>query len=265
LLQEPTLRQMVLLFRLRPKPKGLAGWRGKATAGGDIDWTIRLKMFRQIPLADSEIVFPEKLVRMRSFDQALLLVTFLAAVPALMQSFAMGGKAVIAVGVAVLMVVGKVIGQYLRVRREYVARMTQDLYDKNLDNNVGVLQYLVDSLEEQELKEAVLAYCTLYEHGGALTEIELDGRAERFLCENFEGREVDFEVGDALHKVVEVENGGEFVLPIVTREEADGQVRYRAKPLDEALRVLDERWDNLFKYNVQAPPRDGSRDVRSED
>ena len=65
------------------------------------------------------------------------------------------------------MLVARTIGRYLNVRRKYMARMTRNLYEKNLDNSVGVLQYLVDSLEEQEYKEAVLVYFVLWLEGRA--------------------------------------------------------------------------------------------------
>ena len=29
----------------------------------------------------------------------------------------------------------------------------------------------------------------------------------------------------------------------------DGETRYRAKPINEALEAMDYRWDNFFDYN----------------
>src|SRR5262249_44067464 len=72
-LEEPVLRQVIVLFRLERDP------------------TIHLKMFRNIPLADSEIVFPQKIMRMGSFDVAMLVVSFAAAVPALAHVLVRGG------------------------------------------------------------------------------------------------------------------------------------------------------------------------------
>ena len=36
--------------------------------------------------------------------------------------------------------------------------LADSLYFKNLDNNAGVFHHLVDAAEEEEFKEAVLAY-----------------------------------------------------------------------------------------------------------
>ena len=36
--------------------------------------------------------------------------------------------------------------------------LSDNLYFKNLDNNAGVFYHLIDAAEEEEFKEAVLAY-----------------------------------------------------------------------------------------------------------
>ena len=73
------------------------------------------------------------------------------------------------------------------------------------DNNLGVIFFLMDSLEEQELKEALLAYYILW-RDGTLKQTELDARCEEFLNARC-GVEVDFEVGDALASVTPESTG----------------------------------------------------------
>ena len=228
-LQEPVLRQVLILFRLRG------------------DRTIHLKMFRNIPLADSEMIFPQTIIRMGSFDRAMLVVSAAAAVVALGQLIGRGagfGGAALAILVGGGMLVARNVGRYLNVRRKYMARMARSLYEKNLDNSVGVLQYLVDSLEEQEYKEAVLVYVVLWIEERAMSEAELDAAVERFVHTHLGGIEIDFEIADALRKVVD--------LGIV---EMSGD-RVRARSLDDALRALDERWDGLFRFADDARARD---------
>jgi hypothetical protein len=251
-LQEPVLRQVIVLFRSLPKKvdKAAGGIVGKNGHDGTRDWSIHLKMFQHIPMADAEIVFPDKKVRMGSFDLAVLIISSLAAVPAVINAVAKGSSGALVVAGALCLYMVKVIGRFLRVRGKYLARMTRNLYEKNLDNSFGVLQYLVDSLEEQEYKEAVLAYFVLWRAGKPMTEAELDGAVEHFVHEQFAGLEIDFEVDDALRKVVGTDK--KVMLPIVERlpGDGDGEPRYRARPLDEALRLLDERWDHLLNYNA---------------
>ncbi|HTM18885.1 MAG TPA: DUF3754 domain-containing protein, partial [Kofleriaceae bacterium] len=85
-LQEPVLGQVIILFRNKPgkvdKAAGGVVRKGKAARRSDRDWSIHLKMFQHIPMADAEIVFPDKKVRMGSFDLAVLIISSLAAVPA---------------------------------------------------------------------------------------------------------------------------------------------------------------------------------------
>jgi hypothetical protein len=228
-LQEPVLRQVLILFRLRDDP------------------TIHLKMFRNIPLADSEMIFPETIIRMGSFDRAMLVVSVGAAVFALGRLLAKGagfGGAALALLIGGGMLVARTAGRYLNVRRKYMARMTRNLYEKNLDNSVGVLQYLVDSLEEQEYKEAVLVYFVLWLEERALGEADLDAAVERFVHAELGGIEIDFEIDDALRKVIDLG---------IVRTSGD---KLQALPLDDALRVLDERWDGLFRFERVQRARD---------
>jgi hypothetical protein len=173
------------------------------------------------------------------------------------------GKGAVAVTFTVLALLAfKTVMRFINTRRRYMLKMSQDLYHKNLDNDIGVLQYLVDNIEDQEFKEAFIAYMLLLKAGRPLSEKELDEEAERLLNDNFNGLEVDFEVDDALDKItVEVNAQNQEVitqgqvdstmfLPLVrATTSADGDIVYEAKPIKEALRVMDEKWDNFFQYN----------------
>jgi hypothetical protein len=73
-----------------------------------------------------------------------------------------------------------------------------------------------------------------------MSENDLDAAVERFVHEHLGGIEIDFEIDDALRKVVD--------LGVVELSEG----RYRARGLDDALRALDERWDGLFRFAGEA-------------
>lgn len=269
-LQEPSLERMLCLFRLKPPQppkiidripllkKLVEKFMGKKEVK-EHDWTIYIKMFKNIPLADSDIVFPEKKVRMKSFDLAMLIITFLLGfVVVIRQVFFSGPTGVNKTAAAILMTVlvsygVKLFLGYRRARANYMARMTTELYNKSLDNDLGVLQYLVDTLEEQEVKEATLSYFFLWNEGRPMTQEELDGRIESFVHEHFDGLEIDFEVDDALDKVIEKEGPQPHKhLPLVIVHEGagpNGENLYEAKPLEEALRIIDHKWDNFYTYN----------------
>ena len=114
--------------------------------------------------------------------------------------------------------------------------LADSLYFRNLDNNAGVFHRLVDAAEEEECKEAVLAWTFLLTHEAALTAEALDAVIEAFLAEQIDGP-VDFEIDDALDKL---ERFG-----IVTRRD-DGTL-VALEPI-AAARRLDEIWDDLYRF-----------------
>jgi hypothetical protein len=124
---------------------------------------------------------------------------------------------------------------YMQTKERYQLNLTRSLYYQNLDNNAGVLFRLLDEAEEQECREAMLAYFVLWREAPdeGLPSEALDRAIERLLV-RLASLDVDFEIGDALEKLVR--------LRLVTT--SDG--RHRSVPIDSALAALDEAWDNLF-------------------
>ncbi|MCG8583743.1 MAG: DUF3754 domain-containing protein, partial [Pirellulales bacterium] len=135
---------------------------------------------------------------------------------------------------------GKAFFGYLRAKDKYQLSLARSLYYQNLDNNAGVLFRLLDEVEEQEFREAILAYFLLWQRAGneGWTQQRLDGEAENLLATQL-GRDVDFEVDDALAKLVR--------LKLVATQPGG---RYTAIPIQEALRRLDEAWDGYFEYHT---------------
>ena len=218
-----------------------------------------LRLFRNVPRADLEMLFPNTQVRMRLIDKLLI------GVPALVS----GGIVLTTKLGASLVLLGSLFGYWLGLHSEptelnqarimvllagaaalggylwkqfsnfknrkirFMQALTQNLYFKNLDNNAGVFYRLVNDAEEEETKEALLAYTFLLTRPDGLARDELDRQIEDW----FESRwqtELDFEIDDALNKL--------FALGLV--DESGG--RLKAVALAQAIRLLDERWDNLF-------------------
>jgi len=232
-IQEPTFREIIILFRPASPPPA----RGEPRPPKDR--TIFIKAFRHIPMADLEVVFPDKKISMKPLDSIKLVVTGAMGLVVVVTKFLAQAALNPVFALAALGTIGgyaaKVFFGFKNSVDRYHHLVTDSLYHKNLDNDLGVIFYLIDSLEEQEFKEAVLAYALLLERG-PLSIGDLDACCERFLLDEF-GVEVDFEVHDALEKLVR-EN--------LVEREGD---RYRACELPTALERLDEKWDNYFKYN----------------
>jgi hypothetical protein len=221
---------------------------------------ILIKLFRNIPKNDLEMLFPSFELRMRTVDKLLLGVPALAAgVPVLTKL----GPALVAMSVLVGFADGRVssaalitgltglvmLGTYLftqwsRVQFQkalFMRVLSESLYFRNLDNNEGVLTRLIDDAEEEECKEALLAYFFLLRAGGQLADEALDATVESWILERF-GVTLDFDVRDALEKLL--------TLGIGLASEHEGT--WQALPIADALALVHRRWDGFFVEEAPA-------------
>jgi hypothetical protein len=133
---------------------------------------------------------------------------------------------------------GFIMRQWMKYQRQslkYQQELTDNVYFRNINNNAGIFDYLIGAAEEQECKEAILAYYFLLTETEPLTQEALDARVEDWLRTTF-GVDIDFEVDDALGKLER--------LAILKR---DGDT-LSVPPMDAALVELDRTWDNFFNY-----------------
>jgi hypothetical protein len=218
-----------------------------------------LKLFRNVPRADLEMLFPNTRVRMRLMDKLFI------GVPALVS----GGIVFTTKLGASLVLLGSLFGYWLGLHDQptelnqarlmvllagaaalggylwkqfsnfknrkirFMQVLTQNLYFKNLDNNAGVFHRLINDAEAEESKEALLAYYFLLVSPQALTKAELDRQVERWFAAKWDCS-IDFEIDDALQKL--------RTLGLV--EESDDKLT--AVDLERGIRLLDQRWDNYF-------------------
>jgi hypothetical protein len=224
-----------------------------------------IKLFQDVPRADLEMLFPNARVRMRRIDKLLI------GVPALISGIVVVVTKVLAALIPVLLLLGfwlgvhrqpvelnkgqlvalaaglaalggyvvRQIGSFKNRKIQFMKALSENLYFRNLDNDAGVFHHLLDAAEEEEVKEALLAYHFLRAADGPLTPTELDGRIEEWFAKQWDA-EFDFEVEDGVGK-----------LRRLRLIEEDDQGRLTAVSLDEAKRRLDETWDNLFTYNAE--------------
>ncbi len=232
---------------------------------------IFLKVFKNVPVSALETLFPDVTVRMTLLDKGLILLPLLGGllgvvnrvVPALLVigtiiAALVAGRAVdwgefrnhlfpILTAFSIVGVIAfKVFSRYRITKEKHQAKLMKTLYFHNLDNNAGVFDFLVQEAEEEECKEALLAYYFLLTernaNGEPFTEEELDRRIEQWMEERF-GLTLDFEVDDALRKLEEKK----LLLK-------DGD-RYLVPPIDETLIKLDSLWDGVFEYSNGAETR----------
>ncbi len=220
-----------------------------------------IKLFQNVPKADLEMLFPNSEVRMKTIDKliigipaavsgAVVVVSKLGASLALVGSlvaFWLGlrettvdidQKHLVALGLGLVALGGflfKQINKFKNRKIRFMKALAENLYFKNLDNNAGVFHHLIDAAEEEEFKEALLAYLFLAQHEAGLTRQALDDAVESWLEKDWDCA-IDFEVDDALDKL---ERWG------LVQHQGD---RLTALPLAEAKTCLDHTWDNFFTY-----------------
>ncbi len=226
--------------------------------------SVLIKYFRNIASWDLNALFPDVRVVMSTFDKLFLSVPALAgAIPILLNlastvtvlfvviGFYLGLSAAVeesemksafAAMSGLVALVGFVLRQWLRYQRQslkYQKELSDNIYFRNVNNNAGIFDYVIGAAEEQECKEAFLAYYFLRTAASPPTQDELDRRIEAWLKEAF-GVDVDFEVDDALGKLDR--------LGLLAREGG----RLTVPPPDQALLRLDQHWDGYFQFNVAA-------------
>lgn len=222
----PIYQRLVVIFRLRPMPDANAR-SGKQA--------VHIKSFKNIPKVDLEMLLPGSKVTMTLFDQGKIFVPTISGVAMTGWKLFQGAMVAAVTGIYGLLtylgLIAATLGYgiksffgYLRTQQKYQLNLTRSLYYQNLDNNAGVLFRLLDEAEEQECREAVLAYFFLWRRSGAQgwPRQQLDAEIEAYILREA-GVSVDFEVGDALAKLVRlglVENAPEGRLRAVTIERA---------------------------------------------
>lgn len=226
-----------------------------------------IKLFRNVPRADLEMLFPNGEIRMRLIDKLLIgvpavgggiavLVSRLSASLILLFSlfaFYLGFSEeevvirqshLVALGAGLATLGGFIFKQVTKFKTrqiKFMKALSDSLYFRNLDNNAGVFHRLIDAAEEEEVKETLLGYFFLLKHPEGLTVAALDAAIEQWFAENH-GERFDFEVADAMKKLARLD---------MVRQENGG---YRARPMDEVKAVLDARWDGYFTWHQSLVP-----------
>ena len=199
-----------------------------------------LKLFKDIPTMDIEMVLPATRIKMPTLERYKLGGSFTSTVGIVgfkLSSLSLSGffGAVVAgslwtIYAPIALVLGygyKTWYSFQVSKQTYTLQLTQSLYYQNLDNNGGVMYRLLDDAEEQEARETLLAYFYLWRYAGdaGWTADQIDDYVEIDLEKRLEMK-IDFEIRDALLKVEK--------LGLATA--TDG--RYVAVPLAAALAKL---------------------------
>jgi hypothetical protein len=258
----PIYRRLVLLFKLKPFPvrvrevmaetnlsekeasKIVTRMRGSLPTEVKED-NIYIKLFKNIPRSDLEMVFPNTRVRFRLLDKIKLGVTGGGAVGMGLVGTAgklAAGGLTLANPVALLGAVAGLGGiafrqgvNFINQKQRYMVVMAQNLYFHAMADNRGVMIKLSERGAEEDVKEEVLLYSVLAKETAKRSDLQsIDAAIEKYLQTTFDIK-VDFDLPDALERLIA--DG-------IVREDADGTLH--TMPPVQAAQHLDAKWDRYL-------------------
>lgn len=206
-----------------------------------------LRMFKDVPHVDMEMHLPEQGTkpRMRWIDQAQVYSPLAISIPTILAKVFLASIVLsnpLVVGGLIFGPISAGVNSFFgfqRAKQKHLLGMIHRLYYLTLANNASVLTRLIDTAEEEEYKEAMLAYFFLWRQSGRAKPFNvstLDQHIEGFLKEKT-CVEINFEVTDALGKL--------FRLNLINKDASGG---LHAVPIDKALKALDRNWESQFRH-----------------
>ena len=213
---------------------------------GEVAAGLHLRLFKTVPKLDLETIFPNTSPEMRYFDKVKIIAPLVGGLFTLLLKFGpllFGGDAgntstsiVSGICVALGTYILKSYMTYQKTRDKYQTQISRNLYFKGQANNAAVLNMVIDMAEEQEVKEALLAYTFLLVDQKNHNYDSLDQRIEQWLLDTF-NVEVGFEIEDAIRKLSDMK--------LLVKKD-DGSLS--VLPVKESLNVLDTYWDTIYSY-----------------
>ncbi len=272
----PIYRRMLVLFKLKTVERHVADVAKRlGLSVKDADKRVRrsrdhiprqisaeniyIKIFKNIPKSDVEMVFPNTEVKFRMQDKLWLGVTGGGAVGAGM--FGAAGKLALAFSNPITaagalggisMVLFRQIMNVMNQKQKYMSVLAQNLYFHAMADNRGAMSKLADRAAEEDFKEEILLYSVLAKEQVSRSDIAEVDRAIQTYIERTFGLQVDFEVDDALERLLK--DG------IVT-ETPDGMLI--AKQPAQAAQHIDEMWDQILDMLPEGTSRSGREMDRS--
>lgn len=203
---------------------------------------IYLKLFKNMPRSDVEMIFPNTRIKFRLMDKIKL---------GAMSSGAVGFGLITSAGKIALLAsnpigaIGAVAGvggaafrqlmSFFNTRQKYMVVMAQNLYFHALADNRGVIMTLADRAADEDVKEEMLLYSVLAKETVRREDLPAVDRAiEQYLYKSF-GINVDFDLEDALERLLR--DG-------VASEQLDGVIRV-LRP-SAASDHIDAKWDSFL-------------------
>ena len=203
---------------------------------------IHMKLFKNMPRSDVEMIFPNAKVGFRLLDKIKLGLTGGAGLG--MGIFGAAGKIALAASNPVA-AMGAVAGlggiamrqgfNFMNQRQRYMVVMAQNLYFHAMADNRSAMIKLADRAAEEDVKEEMLLYSVLAKTPVRRSELgHVDSGVERYIKKVFDV-DVDFDLHDALDRLI---------AEGLVVESADGEL-VALQPA-EAAHLIDGKWDQFL-------------------
>ena len=200
---------------------------------------VYMKLFKNMPRSDVEMIFPNTKVRFRLFDKIKFGVTAgsglgVGAVTTVSKIAIASNPYTLVMALAGLGGVAmRQASAFMNQRNRYMVVMARNLYFHSMADNRGVMTLLADRAAEEDIKEEMLLYGVLARQAYNVRDLKaIDHDIEQYLKQAF-SIDVNFDVEDALRRLKQ--DG------IVT-ELADGTLQ--VLPAQEAATHVDQLWDS---------------------
>lgn len=230
-------QRVVVMFKLRD---------GFRTEDDLDDKLLHLRMFKNIPKQDIDMLLPGTRVKFSWFDHMRNVVPSLGGISVTLFKIARVGLFVAAITLNIAAVLAglciALIGYMIRsvvnhrnAKNRYMLNLTRSLYYQKLDSNAGVACRLLEEAETQRHRECILAYHAILSAGEPISQRRFRRRVERMVRELVDV-EIEFRAADSLELLA---TWGLIHL------DDDGRVQ-TCSP-GEALRAIGQYWDSLLK------------------
>ncbi|XP_038897961.1 uncharacterized protein LOC120085822 isoform X2 [Benincasa hispida] len=231
-LQEPAFQELILLYT---KDGGNSGDKTEVPL-------LQLKIYEKIPIPDLPVIFPDKKLSFRIIDALRLDAATILGLLAFFINYKFENVLSSPSAIVLDVVAFSALVIYItRVVLGYKQTWDRTLYEKTIASGFGSVHFLLDASEQQQYKEAILAYAILLkeENGEARCGKSIGDKCERFLYEVLKVK-VEMAIDNA------IETLSRLGLVTQTEAEADGRIRVQAVGCGKAYEALRQYWNTLL-------------------
>ncbi|KAK3131379.1 hypothetical protein QOZ80_6AG0505660 [Eleusine coracana subsp. coracana] len=240
-LQEPAFQELILLYTDESAQREV---KDKAEM-----LPLQLKIYEKIPIPDLPVVFPHKKLSFRILDTVRLDIATVVGSLAYVVNYKFESLAsspsaflldIVATTALVILVFRVALG-YKQTRDRYQLLVNKTLYEKTLASGFGSVYFLLDASEQQQYKEALLAYAMLLSRRVS-SRASIRDICEQFMYEKFKAK-IEMPIDKAMETLLR--------LGLIIEIPTDGGSSVIAIPCSEAYEILKGRWDSLLEQKTE--------------